>query len=194
MAARTLITAPAAEPVTIIEAKNHLRVDMADDDALIQRCIVSARRWAEMYTRRAFVTQTWEAHYDRWPRAFEVPLPPLQSVVQITWRTSDNALVVVPPATYVVDTVAIPGRVLLAPGQSWPGDSLWPVNPITLRFTAGYGAASAVPDDIKSAILLLTGHLYEHREQVTPAQTPAALKVLPFAAENLLMPYIAGWF
>lgn len=190
MTARTLITAPTVEPVTLAEARNHLRVDTADDDALIQRCLVSARRWAEMYTRRAFVTQTWEAMYDHWPRVLEVPLPPLQSVIQVSYRTSANVLVVVPPVTYIVDVISTPGRVVLAPGQTWPGDSLWPANPIVVRFTAGYGLAAAVPDDIKSAILLMTGYLYEYREQ---AAHPVP-KALPFAAENLLMPYIAGWF
>lgn len=190
MTARTLITAPTVEPVTLAEARNHLRVDTADDDALIQRCLVSARRWAEMYTRRAFVTQTWEAFYPRWLQAFEVPLPPLQAVAQVSYRTSANVLLVVPPATYIVDVFSSPGRVVLASGQAWPGDSLWLVHPIAVRFTAGYGLAAAVPDDIKSAILLMTGYLYEYREQ---AAHPAP-KALPFAAENLLMPYIAGWF
>lgn len=187
---RVLISAPTVEPVAITEAKNHLRVDTADDDALIQRCLVAARRWAEMYTRRAFVTQTWDVFYSRWSPVFEIPLPPLASITSVTMRTAADVALVVPADRYLVDTISLPGRVLLRPGEAWPSDTLWPLNPIVIRFVAGYGLAAAVPDDINAAILLLTGHLYENREQ---AAHPVP-KSLPFAAEHLLMPHIAGWF
>lgn len=183
---RVLVTPP-VEPVTLSEAKQHLRVDVPDDDALIQRCVASARRWAESYSRRAFASQTWDVYYSAWSAAFEIPLPPLQNVVSVSYRTSAGETLVVSPAVYLADTVAEPGRVLLAPGQSWPSVPLWPVNPVVIRAAVGY---ITVPDDIKAAILLLAGYLYENREQ---AAHPLP-KTLPFAAENLLMPYIAGWF
>ena len=187
---RILVVAPVVEPVTIEEAKNHLRVDTPDDDALIQRNLVAARRWAETYTRRVFVTQTWNVFYEKGQPVLTLPLPPLQSVLSVSHRTTSGSMLTVPPTVYLVDTIAAPGRILLAPGQSWPGDPLWAPNPIVIQFIAGYGLAATVPDDIKAAILLLTGFLYENREQ---AAHPSP-KALPFAAENLLMPYVAGWF
>ena len=36
---------------------------------------------------------------------------------------------------------------------------------VQIRFVAGYGAAAAVPEDIKEAMLLIIGHLYAHREE-----------------------------
>ena len=70
-------------------------------------------------------------------------------------------------ADYIVDTVAEPGRVYLKWDKSWPSVSLQVVNPIVVRFVAGYGVAgSNVPETIKQAILLLIGHLYENREDV----------------------------
>ena len=183
---RTMIIAPTEEPLSLVEVKNHLRVDTNEDDSLIQRCLIAARRWSEMFTRRVFVTQTWEAFYDNW--RLDISLSPLQSVTQISYRDGNNAVVVVPPATYLVDTFA--NRVILAPGQSWPNVALWPLHSIMVRFVAGYGPASAVPEDIKAAILLLTGYFYENREQASHSVP----KTIPFAAENLLMPYIAGWF
>lgn len=171
----------------MIEAKAHLRVDVTDEDMLIQRCVAAARRWAEAYTRRAFVTQTWDVFYDGWLSVFSVPLPPLQTVVSVNYRRATGDTIAVSPVVYLADTVSEPGRVLRAPGQSWPTDPLWPLNPISVRAVVGY---VGVPDDVKAAILLLTGYLYEQREQATHPVP----KTLPFAAENLLMPYVAGWF
>ena len=54
-----LITPPAAEPVSLAEAKHHLRVDFDEDDALIQALICAARQSAEMLTQRQLVTARW---------------------------------------------------------------------------------------------------------------------------------------
>jgi hypothetical protein len=43
------------EPVTLAEAKLHLRVDNAADDDLITALITTARKWCEDYTDRTFV-------------------------------------------------------------------------------------------------------------------------------------------
>ena len=63
-----LVTAPAAEPLTLAEAKLHLRVDDTADDALIGALITAARQHAEHDTRRALVTQTWKLALDASPR------------------------------------------------------------------------------------------------------------------------------
>jgi uncharacterized phiE125 gp8 family phage protein len=62
-----LITAPIAEPVTLPEAKLHLRVDTTDDDTLITTLITAAREMAETITRRALVSQQWKIVADRFP-------------------------------------------------------------------------------------------------------------------------------
>jgi len=78
-----LISPPAVEPVTLDEAKAHLKVDTTDDDALIATLISAARAKAEWHTGRAFVTQGWTLWLDRWPAAdcqylpAEIPLAPL---------------------------------------------------------------------------------------------------------------------
>ncbi|HEY0282981.1 MAG TPA: head-tail connector protein, partial [Rhizomicrobium sp.] len=81
----TLVTPPAAEPVTLAEAKAHLKVDTSADDALITSLIVAARARAEWHSGCAFVTQSWTLWLDAWPRngLVEIPLPPLQSVTQV---------------------------------------------------------------------------------------------------------------
>lgn len=62
-----LISAPTAEPITLAEAKLHLRVDTTDDDVLITDLIMSAREYAEDFQGRAFITQIRELVLDNWP-------------------------------------------------------------------------------------------------------------------------------
>lgn len=62
-----LLVGPTIEPVTLAEAKNHLRVDFNEDNALILGLISSARQQAEQICRRAFMTQTWLVTLDKFP-------------------------------------------------------------------------------------------------------------------------------
>lgn len=57
-------TEPASNPVTLAEAKLHLRIDNTDDDALIGNLITAATRWAEDYTDRTFCTTQWAMRLD----------------------------------------------------------------------------------------------------------------------------------
>lgn len=76
-------TAPTVEPISLDEAKLHLKVDGSDDNALITAKIITARQLAEKETKRAFITQTIEMYLDSAPAEIEVPRPPLQSVDSI---------------------------------------------------------------------------------------------------------------
>lgn len=190
--ALVLVTPPAQEPVPLAEAKAHLRVDTADDDALIQALIVAAREHVEHIIRRALVTQTWDLILDAFPAdEIMLPRPPLQSVSSITYRLQDGTVVTLDPANYVVDTKSEPGRVVLAPGRSWPSDPLYAAGAVTVRYVAGYGDPAAVPVAIKQAILLLVGHWYENREAVAVGHTVIQL---PMTVDALLWPYRVWWF
>lgn len=185
MAGLTLVMAPADEPVGLSEAKLHLRVDHDDDDDLIQSLITAARDQIEHVTWRQLLTATWDYSCDAWPAdgVFVLPKAPLQSVTSISYTNTANVTAVVPSTDYLVDTASLRGRVLPAYGKSWPSAGLRPANGITVRFIAGYGAALAVPAELKAALKLLVGHLYENREAVNVGNivTP-----LPLALEWLL--------
>jgi uncharacterized phiE125 gp8 family phage protein len=56
--------APAAEPITLAEAKAWLRVDGTDEDTLITALIAAARTHVENFTRRALITQQFEVSFD----------------------------------------------------------------------------------------------------------------------------------
>ncbi|HXM32309.1 MAG TPA: head-tail connector protein [Chthoniobacterales bacterium] len=61
------VTPPTAEPVTLDEAKLHLRVTGTDDDAYIAGLITAARQLEEKIQNRAFLTTTFRMQLDSFP-------------------------------------------------------------------------------------------------------------------------------
>jgi uncharacterized phiE125 gp8 family phage protein len=178
-----LTTSPAAEPLTLAEAKAHLKVDVTDDDALISAMITAARARAEWHTGRALITQGWTLHLDVWPcdGLVEIPLPPLQSVTSVTSYARDGSALVMSPSLYTVDTSSAPARLALKLGVVPPVD-LRAIDAVHIAFTAGYGDSEAqIPSLLKEAVLELVAYLYENRGEA-PAE-------LPLEALALLAPY-----
>jgi len=158
--------APATEPVTLAEAKSHLRVDGTDDDTLITELIKGARQLVEGNTGRSLITQTWRLTLDRFPRndeAIRLERPPLVSVESVTYVDTNGATQTMATSDYIVDTSHVQGEVALAYDKTWP-DARAQQNAVLVNYTAGYGAASAVPEALKAAIKLRLGDLYENRE------------------------------
>jgi uncharacterized phiE125 gp8 family phage protein len=181
---------PAEEPVTLAEAKLHLRVepDVTDDDALIARLITVARIQCENTARRAFVQRACVAQLDCWPGDGVIVLttPPLISVEGITYTDEDDLETTLDETLYVVDVHSEPGRIVLKRNASWPSAALVEAGAIRIEYTAGYGAAADVPAGYKQAILLYLGHLYENREAVVVGQGISMLN-LPLAIDALLL-------
>ena len=168
--ARTLVTGPTLEPVTLDEIKDHIRISTtvsATEDTLLLSFIKVARNWCEKYQSRSYLDQTWDMLIDTWPVGdiITVPLPPLQSVTYVYYYGTGGTANTMTASTYIVDTDGEPGRVALAYGETWPSETLRPINGVKVRFVCGYGStASVVPDGVKEAIKLIVGDLYEHRE------------------------------
>lgn len=169
-----LITAPAAEPVTLSEAKAHLRVDHTEEDALISALIQASRIYCEQFTARAFITQTWELVLDTFPTSeIQIPLPPLQSVTSVKYDGGDGVEVTLATDQYEVDTVNQPGWIVPVT-TGWP-TSVWEgINSVRVRYVAGYDPgtdspidlAANVPQSLKAAMLLYIGQLYDQREDI----------------------------
>jgi uncharacterized phiE125 gp8 family phage protein len=183
-----LYSAPASEPVTLTEAKAHLRVDTSDDDTIIGALITAARQHVEHVTGRGIVTQTWELVLDAFPDADSIELPrgSLASVTHVKHYDSAGDLQTLVASTdYVVDTGPPmgPGRVILAYGESWPGTrDVW--DAVQIRYVVGV-AQGSVPEAIKAAIKLIIGGLYEHR---LPEVTGTIVAEMP-AVQALIAPY-----
>jgi uncharacterized phiE125 gp8 family phage protein len=140
--------------VTLTEVKSHLRVTGSDDDTMLNTLIQAAREYAEMFTNRALVTQTWKMYLQDWPCGdeFEIPYPPLQSVASIKYTDSDDTQTTWNASYYEVDADAEPGRVIIAYGETWPSVTLHPKNPIEVEFISGYDGGGASPEDLTANI------------------------------------------
>ena len=198
-----LVTAPTAEPVTLTEAKEHLRVEQDAENDLILRQLRACREFAEKYTGRQLMTATFDLFLDDWPalsglRRTEaggyvggdllLPRPPLQSVTSVKYYDADGTEQTWDSANYLVEANDDePGRVVRAYGVSWPSIQDRP-SAITVRFIAGYSAASAVPQAMKEAILLLLGSRHAQRE-ATVAPIGGQYAELPVGFKELLDAY-----
>lgn len=176
-------TPPAEEPITLAEAKLHLRVDHDDDDTLISSLITAARQYVELSTRRALVTQTHQYVLEEFPCDHDIDLarPPIQSVSSIQYVDTNGDT-----QTFSTNNWRFipgePGEIELKYGRVWPvtqprGDA------VTITYITGYGDASDVPELAKAAIKLYLGHLYENREAVVVG---AIVAKVPMAVESII--------
>lgn len=195
-----LITGPAHEPVTIPQAKLHLRVTGSAEDALISGLISAAREYVENYCQRALFTQTWQLTLDTFPYqvpafaswfdayAVALPRPRLQSITSITYQDTTGTVQTLSTSAYSVDPSSEPARIVPMNGMSWPYPGV--LNPGTVKITYktgtyGDGTDNTCPVSIQQAILLLIGHWYAQREAVSAGP----MMQVPLAVEALLSPY-----
>lgn len=178
-------TEPTVEPVTLAQAKEHLRITHSDEDAKINRLITAARKHAEYFTARAFNSQRWLLKLECWPNVIQLPNPPAAQIIQIDYVDPNGDTQTLSTSVYYVDYKQEPGTVRLAYGQSWPAlRSLH--NAVVVLYQCGYGTtADSVPADIREAILAIMATSYEFREDVTTSMVTR----VPEAADRLLWPY-----
>lgn len=183
-----IVTAPASTPISVAEAKSHMRVSGSDDDTLIGIYVNTATLISEAILQRKLINQTWKMYLDYWPNHIKVLFGDLQSVTHVKYTDSDEGQSTLDSGTYLVDTDSVPGRIMLADGENWPTATLSIRNPIEIQFVTGYGATSAaVPEDIRNAIMLTTAHFYENRENYLVSRIQSVgLAEMPWTAKTLL--------
>lgn len=189
-----LITPPAIQPVTLTDAKLHLRVDHDDEDTLIESLIRAATEHLDGWTGvlgRCLVEQVWRQDHDRFARQMCIPLGPVIVVQSITWRDPVGQLHTVPSSSYDL-RIDEAGNAMVR----FDADYVFPANlhesrAVAITFKGGYAnnpgppETSTLPDPLKIAILLLIGHWYQNREAISAA----GMASLPFAVEALIAPY-----
>ena len=177
-------TQPAVEPVTLAEAKAHLRVDTADDDTYITGLVRAAREWVEQYLDRTLVHTQWVMRFDKFPPDgtldIELPRPPMvasgtATAVALTYTYENGDTATYSTASFRVDRASTPGAVKTNYGQTWPPHRQ-DDNAISVTWWAGYGpSGSDVPQGVKNAMLLYVHELYEKRGNAEPPDAAKAL-------------------
>ena len=160
------ISEPAVEPVTVAEAKNHLRLLLNDDDSQIANAIISARQSVERDTGKSLITQTWRLRLDMWPKdGITLHHAPVQSVSSITYVNDAGSTTTWLSSEYDVLSDGVPAHIQPAWNFDWPevrGD----YKGITVTYVTGYGdTGSSVPYELRSAVLLRTEMLYDGENQ-----------------------------
>lgn len=181
-------TAPAAEPVSLSDAKLFLKVDSSTDDDLITSLISVARVQVENYLNRKLITQTWDYFLDSFPcdnsnqwwdgvkdgalnqlhgskNDIDIPLSPVSSITHLKTYDETDTAYTMSSSDYYADIKANQfSRLSLRTGSSWPSTALRVANGIEIRAVVGYGASgSNVPAPIIQAIKNTLLSLYDCR-------------------------------
>ncbi len=173
-----LKTPPTVEPITLAETKAWLKVDHSDEDSLLQLLIATARERCESITGLSLMIQQWVAYLPAWPLSSEeawwdgvregafIQRPhtsiqlqngPVRQIDAFTlWDAEGNASDY-PAEQYLLDPVR--NQIVLKAGAPLPQGNRM-VNPIEITYTTGH---EFIPGPIKTGLLKLVTHLYEHR-------------------------------
>ncbi len=193
---------PAVEPITLEEAREHLRVTpygsplAHPDDDYIAALIVAARQWCEQYLRRALATQSIAVVVDELKGSIELPFSPAQAIDSITYIDTAGATQTLATSVYQLDNYSEPPMVKLKFDQDWP-TTRDQEDAATITYTAGYTEGESpntfpLPGVIRAAMLLIIGNLYENRQEDVLHGSKHAFNSLPMGVYALLQPYRLG--
>lgn len=186
----SLVAAPAADPVSVSEARAHARLspDLQDDPDITLK-LQAAIADRQSFTQRQFITATWRLALCAFCARIMLDLPPLQSVVSVKYYDTANVLQTVDPSNYNVHVPsgdrAAAGWIEFVFGYSLP-ITYDRDDAVLVEFKAGYGdVAAAVPAPLRSAVLLTFGELYAFREEQATGMVSKNLR----SADALCWPY-----
>ena len=191
-------TAADEQPVSLIEAKAHLRILHASEDDLIERMVKAATSHVEAITGRALVRRTMVLKVDRFPAGprdgLALKSSPVSSITSVGYVDNDGEVQTLSGGDYEIINMFSGSSVHLKPGKSWPPTQPGRKRSVTVTYIAGMAdSASELDDDVedlKNAILMLVEHFYYHRSAVAEG----SLTVVPMAVEALLSPHkVHGW-
>lgn len=183
----TRVAGPLVEPVSVSEAKQHLRLDrdFNDDDAYVQGLITASRFYAETYCDRTFVRSQWRMALDVFPPwDIELPRPPIYpgDTPVVTYIPSNAVYEPIPYDNFRIDRDSTPPCIRPQWNLYWPS-ARGAENDVIVTWWAGYGnGADSVPQPVKNAMMFMIAHWYGTREAVVQG----AMNPVPMAVDLML--------
>lgn len=170
------VVAPSAEPVTLSEAKEYLRITHNDDDSRINDLIITARSLAEQWLKRSLATQSWKIAFDCAADA-STPLPmgPVQNVTLVQTFARDNTS----------QTISSNGYALNAAKDALLFDAAPVGFRVEITYVAGYGAISQIPRPIKSGILAHIAAMFDGCTEIAPIPNHVLSYYMPYRELSL---------
>lgn len=184
------IVAPEAAPLSLAAAKEVLKVEHDQEDALIESLIEAATELLDGDKGDlglCLEPQTWE-----WTRPgfatpygepLRLPLAPVISIEAIEYLDPDGALQTLASDAYQLDPDCTPARLYRAPWASWPAVAGSPAA-VTIRFRAGHPEGTPAP--LLNVMRMLITRWFYYRNDVSVGKSVAEL---PFGAERLIRKY-----
>ncbi|WP_430229916.1 head-tail connector protein [Nitrosomonas communis] len=182
-----LITGPASEPLTLPEAKAHLRVTSNAEDALITDQITVVREQCEgVLRRRKLISQSWQLTLDDFDDRITIPMVGVTSITSIKYDDPNGIEQTIASSDYVLKNNSDddPPKIVESNGYTWP-DVHDSIDNVRIVFVCGYANAAAVPAALKKWMLLQIGHWYNNRESVNIGNIVTRLDYV----DSLLDPY-----
>ena len=181
--------APTVDLVTLDEVKARLRITDSDQDDVIIGLIDAVTAHMDGYSGilgRCLLNQTWRQDFRFWPAgSICLPFPDVSSVT-VTYFDADNAEQTLASSRYELLENARGSFVHFLDAFTAPTLYDDRSDAVQVTMVAGYGVtAASVPASIRTAAILMIGHLYEHRE----ASTMDSLERLPMGVDSLLRPH-----
>ncbi|QPJ61464.1 MAG: hypothetical protein G3M70_06010 [Candidatus Nitronauta litoralis] len=192
-----LKTPPAGEPLSLAETQSYLKTTDPSETDWINNAIQAVRESCEGFTRRALKTQTWILWLDAFQPAhsqiqeIEIPRAPLQSITHVKTYNKHDEATTLDATHYLMDTSAVPGRLILREGYCWPTD-LRIARAVEIEFVAGFGDASDVPAGLRQGMLLWIRLLYANKTWLLDSGVPVP-GLTEFNSKDLPLPVRALW-
>jgi len=172
-----LTTPPTEYPVTVDQIRRHLVLDTFDDDLMLEIYLQQAIAYCEARTGLHIGAQKWTVYSDGWCGVTYLPFKPVTDV-QIQYYDTEGTLKYLDNALYVVDLHSYPVKVTYTDPGALPELQDVPNN-VMAEVSTGY---TTLPKTVEAAIQLITGHLYERREDSSHVQIYA----IPMGANAFL--------
>ncbi|MEM9046928.1 MAG: hypothetical protein AAGC81_19795 [Pseudomonadota bacterium] len=186
----TQLTDPGETSVSLAELKDHMRLNQGFADEMAENGLVglyldNAIATIEQKLGQALVIRSFQVETDCWDRdgVFRMPIGPVVALTgfELVAGGASNAV-------EVADLAITPGRTrqVLSLANGRPLPPILPGSKAEIRFDAGYGATgSAVPGELRQAVLVLAAHLYENRDGDAPHPSLVSKLIAPHAVVRI---------